>query len=394
MRRVYLDHAATTPMVPEAIEAMTRQFATVGNASSLHGSGRTARRVVEDARESIAARLGALPVEVVFTSGGTEADNLAVKGAWWSGRAATDQPARAGVVVSAIEHHAVLDTAGWVREQGGEVALAPVDGGARLALAALADLVDERTAVVSVMWANNEVGTLQPVREVAELAAARGALSHSDAVQAVGHVSVDFGASGLDLMSCTSHKLGGPVGIGALVIRRGLELTPMLHGGGQERDLRSGTIDVAAIAGFAAAIEVADGDRAAEDVRLRELRAELTARLRTIAPDVVVNTPDDVATLPGILSVTFPGCEADAMMMLLDAAGIDCATGSACSAGVAEPSHVLLAMGRTERDARSTLRFSLGRSTAPADIDALIAALPEALARARMAGAVAGARVG
>ncbi len=393
MRRVYLDHAATTPMVPEAIEAMTRQFATVGNASSLHGSGRTARRVVEDARESIAARLGALPVEVVFTSGGTEADNLAVKGAWWSGRA-TDRPARAGVVVSAIEHHAVLDTAGWVREQGGEVALAPVDARARLDLAGLADLVDERTAVVSVMWANNEVGTLQPVREVAELAAAGGALSHSDAVQAVGHVSVDFGASGLDLMSCTSHKLGGPVGIGALVIRRGLELTPMLHGGGQERDLRSGTIDVAAIAGFAAAIEVADDDRAAEDVRLRGLRAELTARLRTIAPDVVVNTPDDVATLPGILSVTFPGCEADAMMMLLDAAGIDCATGSACSAGVAEPSHVLLAMGRTERDARSTLRFSLGRSTAPADIDALIAALPEALARARMAGAVAGARVG
>jgi cysteine desulfurase len=390
--RVYLDHAATTPLVPAAVEAMMRQLGAVGNPSSLHGSGRAARRVVEDARESIAARLGALPVEVVFTSGGTEADNLALKGAWWSARAR--QPRRNTVVVSAVEHHAVLDTAAWLEQQGADVALAPVDRRAALDLTALDALLSEDTAVVSVLWANNEVGTLQPVRTVAELAATSGALSHSDAVQAVGHVAVDFGASGLDLLSCTAHKLGGPVGIGALVVRRGLELTPLLHGGGQERDLRSGTVDAAAIAGFAAALEVADDTREREDERLRELRTELLAGVRGLVPDVVANTPDGVATLPGILSLTFPGCEADAMLMLLDAAGIDCATGSACSAGVAEPSHVLRAMGRTEREARSTLRFSLGHSSTRAEVQLLLAALPEVVGRAKLAGTVAAARVG
>ena len=392
VHRVYLDHAATTPMVPAAIEAMTRQLGGVGNPSSLHGSGRAARRIVEDARESIASRIGALPVEVVFTSGGTEADNLALKGAWWSARAR--DPRRNKVVVSAVEHHAVLDTAEWLEQQGAEVALAPVDRRAALDLTALDALLSEDTAVVSVLWGNNEIGTVQPIRHVAALSAGAGALSHSDAVQAVGHVAVDFGASGLDLLSCTAHKLGGPVGIGALVVRRGLELTPVLHGGGQERDLRSGTVDVAAIAGFAAALEVADDTRQAEDLRLRRLRADLAAGVRTLVPDVQVNTPDDVPTLPGILSLTFPGCEADAMLMLLDAAGIDCATGSACSAGVAAPSHVLRAMGRTEREARSTLRFSLGHSSGAVDVEALLGALPETVERAKLAGSVTGARVG
>jgi cysteine desulfurase len=386
MPRVYLDHAATTPMVCEAIEAMTTQLVAVGNPSSLHGSGRAARRVVEEAREAIAARLGALAVEIVFTSGGTEADNLAVKGGWWSAR--KKDPARNRLVVSRVEHHAVLDAAAWAAAQGAELALARVDGDGRLDVDQLTALVDERTAVVSVMWANNEVGTVQPVREVAMLATQRGALSHSDAVQAVGHLPVDFAGSGLDLMTCTAHKLGGPVGVGALVVRRGLELTPVLHGGGQERDLRSGTIDVAAVAGFAAALEVAERQRESEDVRLRALRADLVARVRSLAPEVVVNTPDVADALPGVLSLTFPGCEADAMLMLLDAAGIDCATGSACSAGVAEASHVLVAMGRSERDARSTLRFSLGHTSTPADIDALVAALPETIERAQLAGSM------
>jgi cysteine desulfurase len=389
VQRAYLDHAATTPMVPEAIEAMTRQLGSVGNASSLHSSGRAARRVVEEARESIAERLGALPAEVVFTSGGTEADNLAIKGGWWAG--GHRAPARTRVVISSIEHHAVLDTAVWLRDhEGAELTLAPVDGRGLLDLESYADLVDEATALVSVMWANNEIGTLQPVRAVAEIAARHGALSHSDAVQAVGHSAVDFGASGLDLLSCTAHKLGGPVGIGALLARRGLRLTPVLHGGGQERDLRSGTVDVAAVAGFAAALDVAERNREAEDVRLRALRAHLTAGLLVVAPDVAINTTANAATLPGVLSVTFPGCEADAMLMLLDAAGIDCATGSACSAGVAEASHVLVAIGRSERDSRSTLRFSLGATSTAADVNGLLTALPETLARARRAGSLVG----
>ena len=300
-------------------------------------------------------------------------------------------PRRTRLVISAIEHHAVLDTAVWLRDHDdAELALAPTNSRGVLNLETYADLVGETTALVSVMWANNEIGTVQPVRQAAEIAARHGALSHSDAVQAVGHSAVDFGASGLDLMSCTAHKLGGPVGIGALLVRRGLELTPVLHGGGQERDVRSGTVDVAAVAGFAAALEVAGRNRAAEDVRLRALRADLQSGVRELAPDVVVNTPDDAATLPGVLSLTFRGCEADAMLMLLDAAGIDCATGSACSAGVAEASHVLVAMGRSERDSRSTLRFSLGATSTEADVALLLAALPETLTRARRAGSLVG----
>ncbi len=389
MSRVYLDHAATTAMVPEAIEAMTDQLRRAGNPSSLHGSGRAARRVVEEARESIAARVGALPVEVVFTSGGTEADNLAVKGGWWSVRGS--EPARDRLVVSAVEHHAVLDPAVWLRDhEKADLRLAATDGRGLLDPGQFSELVDDTTCLVSVMWANNEVGTVQPVSRVAELARRRGALSHSDAVQAVGHVPVDFGAAGLDLMTCAAHKLGGPVGIGALVVRRGLELTPVLHGGGQERDLRSGTIDVAAVAGFAAALGVADERRSVEGDRLRGLRTELTRTVRAIDPEVIVNTPDDAPTLPGVVSLTFPGCEADAMLMLLDAAGIDCATGSACSAGVSEASHVLVAMGRSERDSRSTLRFSLGWTSTAADIESLRAALPETLSRARRAGSLIG----
>jgi cysteine desulfurase len=388
MPRCYLDHAATTPMVGEAIEAMTRQLSLVGNPSSLHGSGRLARRVVEEARESIAARLGALPAEVVFTSGGTEADNLAIQGGWRSARRA--DPARTGLVVSAIEHHAVLDSAVWMQAAGAELALAPVDARAVVDLDALHELVDTQTALVSVMWANNEVGTIEPIREIATVAAGRGALVHTDAVQAVGHVGVDFAASGVDLLTCTAHKLGGPVGVGALVVRRGVQLIPVQYGGGQEKDLRSGTVDAVGVAGFAAALEAADRHREAEEERLGRLRADLVTRIRTVAPETRVNTPADAPTLPGVVSLTFPGCEAEAMMMLLDAAGIDCATGSACSSGVSEASHVLVAMGRTAREARSTVRFSFGHTTGADDVDALVAALPEAIGRARAAGALHG----
>ncbi|HEY5822581.1 MAG TPA: cysteine desulfurase family protein [Propionibacteriaceae bacterium] len=385
MPRTYLDHAATTPMVPAAVEAMTRELTRVGNASSLHGSGRAARRVVEEAREAIAAQVGAKPAELIFTSGGTESDNLALKGAYWSRRDAV----RRGVVISAVEHHAVQDSVDWLGEsEQAVVELVPVDSAGLLDSAALAAAITDATAVVSLIWGNNEVGTLQPVRRAAELAAAHGAVSHSDAVQAVGHVDVDFTASGLDLMTFTGHKLGGPYGVGALLARREVALTSVLHGGGQERDVRSGTLDVAAVAGFAAAVTEAVTGLAAEQDRVRRLRADLVAAVVAVVPDVVVHGPDDpMAALPGVTNLEFPGCIADSILMLLDAAGVDCSTGSACSAGVSQPSHVLMAMGRTEHQARSALRFSLGHTSTAQDVRALVSALPEAVARARAAAA-------
>ena len=378
MPRVYLDHAATTPMVPAAVEAMTREFFRAGNPSSLHGSGRSARRVVEESRERIAALLGAQPTEVIFTSGGTEADNLAVKGSYWARRG----EGRTGVVIGATEHHAVLDAARWLATAGADVMEVGVDAEGRLDPDALP--VDERTAVVSVMWANNEIGTRQPVAAVAEQAHRAGAWAHSDAVQAVGHLPVDFAASGLDLLTLSAHKLGGPVGVGALLARREVALEPLLHGGGQERDVRSGTLDTAAAAGFAAALAHAVGRQSTESRRLEELRAALTNAVRAAVPDAVVHGPVDAADrLPGVLNVELPGCAAEAMLVLLDAAGIDCSTGSACTAGVTGSSHVLLALGRSEVQAGSALRFSLGHTSTAADVDAVARALPEAVARAR-----------
>jgi cysteine desulfurase len=387
MTRIYLDHAATTPMVPEAVEAMTRELGRTGNASSLHGSGRAARKVVEDAREAIAAAVGAHPSELIFTSGGTESDNLAVKGGYW----AQASRGRTEVVTSAVEHHAVLDSVAWLGQAAGaEVHWLPVDATGRVRETDLDAMVGPRTALVSVMWGNNEVGTLQPVGAVAARAAEHGALSHSDAVQAVGHVPVDFAASGLDLLTFTAHKLGGPYGVGALLARRSVDLTALQHGGGQERDLRSGTLDVAAVAGFAAAVEVAVGNLRREQTEVRALREQLVASITVAAPDAVVlgpPNPDD--RLPGVVSVLFPGCSAEALLMLLDAAGVDCATGSACSAGVAQPSHVLLAMGVVESAARSVLRFSLAATNDVRDLRTLQDALPDAVHRARAAAAYA-----
>jgi cysteine desulfurase len=382
--RTYLDHAATTPMVPEAVEAMTRELTRVGNASSLHGSGRAARRIVEDSREAIAARVGARPAEVIFTSGGTESDNLAVKGGYWSRSVA----GRTGIVTSAIEHPAVMDSVDWLAQsEAAEVELVPVDRLGRIDLAGLAEAVTEQTAVVSVMWANNEVGTVQPLAGIAALARARGAISHSDAVQAVGHLPVDFAGTGLDLMTFTAHKLGGPYGIGALLARREIILTAVQHGGGQERDVRSGTLDVAAVAGFAAAVEVACGRQETETARLQALREQLVAGVRAAVPDSRVQGCIAASErLRGVVYVGFHVCSSDDMVMLLDAAGIDCSTGSACSAGVSQPSHVLIAMGYAEADERSSLRFSLGHTSTADDIAALVAALPEVVDRARLAG--------
>ncbi len=389
MSRVYLDHAATTPMLPAAVEAMQRELVRVGNASSLHGSGRAARRVVEESREAIAGCVGARPAEVIFTSGGTESDNLAVKGSFWSARAA--DPRRRRIVVSTIEHHAVLDSANWLAQaEGAVVDWLDVDEQGMIDPAQLTRLGGDDVATASVMWANNEVGAVQPVQQVAAWARSVGARSHSDAVQAVGRVPVDFAASGLDLLTFTAHKLGGPYGVGALLAKREVALTSVSHGGGQERDIRSGTFNVAAIAGFAAAVQQATANLATESARLRELRRRLLAGIRAAVPDAVPNGPtDENNALPGVVNVSFPACDADAALMLLDAAGIDSSTGSACTAGVSQGSHVLVAMGRSDAVARSSLRFSLGHSSSEADVDSLLAALPDAVRRARLAGSLA-----
>ncbi|UUL77727.1 cysteine desulfurase [Pseudarthrobacter sp. Fe7] len=384
----YLDHAATTPLSGAALAALTRELARTGNPSSLHGSGRRARRAVEDAREAIAAAAGAHPSEVIFTSGGTEADNLAVKGMYWS-RVAQD-PKRCRILCTAVEHHAVLDTVEWLeRHEGAEVTWLPVDSEGVLDLEVLeAELSrdPDTVALVTVMWANNEVGTIQPIQRVAELAHVAGVPVHSDAVQAFGSVPVHFKESGLAAMSISGHKIGGPVGVGALLLGRAVKLTPVQHGGGQERDVRSGTLDTASIAAFAAAAESVAAALPAEAARIAALRDRLIDGVRERIPEAVLRGAPGGQRLPGNAHFTFPGCEGDSLLFLLDLAGIESSTGSACTAGVPRPSHVLLAMGLDEETARGAQRFSLGHASTEADVDALLAALPEAYSRARQAG--------
>ncbi len=383
-RSVYLDHAATTPMLPVAIEAMSAQFGGVGNPNSLHASGRAARRIVEESREQVAHALNCRPGEVIFTSGGTEADNLAIKGIYWSRRAA--DPRRNRVLTTAVEHHAVLDPLEWLEHgAGAEIEMLPVDHFGRLDVDALKASVEadpESVALISVMWANNEVGTLQPIDDVVAIAATHGIPVHTDAVQAVGAVPVDFQASGVDALALAGHKVGGPFGIGALVVRREVEVTPLLHGGGQEREIRSGTIDSPAIAGLAAAVEHSVAHQQTHAARLSVLRDDLVRRVQEQVPDAIYNG-HPVERLPGNAHLKFPGCEGDSLLMLLDAKGIECSTGSACSAGVPQPSHVLLAMGCSEEFARASLRFSLGHTSTMADVDALVSAIGPVVERAR-----------
>jgi cysteine desulfurase len=384
----YLDYAASAPLRAEALAAMLPLLERpAANPSSQHGQGRAARAAVETAREQVAALVGAAPAEVVFTSGGTEADNLAVKGA-----VLARPPGERQLVCSAAEHHAVLDAAAWAEaDAGARVALAPVDADGRVAPDRLGALLDPgRTALVAVMAANNEVGTGQPVAAVAELAHAAGAVLLCDAVQAAGLPGVDLAGDGIDLLALASHKLGGPTGVGALVVRSGTSLRPLLHGGGQERGLRSGTLPAAALAGFGAAAAAALAERQAGTAAssLAALRSRLLAALRTLVPDLEVNgTPDpipapvaaDGAGLPGLLSVRFPGSRAEDLLLLLDRHEVACSAGSACASGAVTPSHVLVAMGRDPAEARETIRFSLGHASTQADVDAAAAAVAQAL---------------
>jgi cysteine desulfurase len=390
---VYLDHAATTPMLPEAVAAMVEELARTGNASSLHHAGRRARRVVEESREQIAQVFGARPSEVIFTSGGTEADNLAVKGLYWARRA--ERRDRRRVLATSIEHHAVLDSAIWLAEhEDAQVDWLAVDGLGRLSpdvLRAWIERDPDSVALVSVMWANNEVGTIQPIAELADVASEHGIPFHSDAVQAAGQLRVDFAASGATALTITAHKVGGPVGAGALLLARGEDPVPVLHGGGQERDVRSGTLHTAAIRAFAVAVETAAARRDERTQRISQLRDALIDRVLAVVPDAILNGPvpgadPDADRLPGNAHFSFPGCEGDALLMLLDAKGIACSTGSACTAGIAQPSHVLLAMGADRARARGSLRFSLGHTSTRHDVDALGAVLGEVVERARRAG--------
>ncbi|MEO8106262.1 MAG: cysteine desulfurase family protein [Actinomycetes bacterium] len=385
----YLDHAATTPILPVATAALTKELGELGNPSSLHAAGRRARRVVEESREVIAASFGARPSEVVFTGGGTEADNLAIKGLYWNRQEKRPRPR---ILASSVEHHAVLDPVRWLAEtQGADVVWLDVDEIGRVDPQQVHDEIardPDSVALVTVMWANNEVGTVQPIAECARAAAGFDVPVHTDAVQAAGHLDLDFSASGVDALTISAHKLGGPLGVGALLLGRSVTPTPLAHGGGQERDVRSGTLDTPSIVGFAAASAEAIETRTQRIQAVAALRDDLIAKVVAEVPDASLNGDprlDSAHRLPGNAHMSFPGCEGDSLLMLLDAHGVHCSTGSACSAGVAEPSHVLIAMGSSPADARSSLRFSLGHTSTGADVDELIAAIGPVVERARAA---------
>ncbi|MUM19497.1 cysteine desulfurase [Mycobacterium sp. CBMA271] len=393
-RPVYLDHAATTPMRPAAIEAMAATMALTGNAASLHGSGRDARRRVEESRESIAAALGARPSEVIFTAGGTESDNLAIKGIYWARRDADARRRR--VISSAVEHHAVLDAVQWlVDHEGAEVTWLPVDDNGTVTPAALRAALTEHddVALITVMWANNEVGTINPICELAAIAAEFDIPMHSDAIGAVGQLEISFAVSGVSAMSVAAHKFGGPMGVGALLLRRETACVPLLHGGGHERDIRSGTPDTAAIVAMATALAGAVANRCERSAELAMLRDLLIDRVLSEIEGSTLNGAPGSGRLPGNAHFTFAGCEGDSLLMLLDANGIECSTGSACTAGVARPSHVLIEMGIAPEVARGSLRFTFGHTSVSSDVERAVEALHAAVPRARAAAlASAGSR--
>lgn len=374
--RHFLDNAATTALRPEAREALIANL-ELSNPSGQYATARVAKRVLEESREEIAELLGADPIEVVFTSGGTESDNLAVSGLYF-------QRSGSEIVVSGIEHDAILKTCQQLeKEHWAKLVEIPVLADGRVDVEGFPELSRRDTALVTCMWANNETGAIQPVGDIALLAKSTGVPLHIDAVQAVGHLPIDFHASGATTMAISGHKFGGPRGIGALLVRREAKLVAHNKGGGQERGLRSGTQDVASAAGMAAGLRAAVAAMDEENARIRKLRDDLLQAARTVDGAVVHTTEP---SLPGHLYVSFPGAEADSLIMLFDAAGIDCSTGSACSAGVNRPSHVLLAMGVPEPVTRSAIRFTLGWTSTQSDVDAVKAVLPEVVERARAAG--------
>ena len=377
MSSIYLDHAATTPMVPAALKVMAQQIQELGNPSSLHSHGRATRKVVEDARESLAAQVGCLASEIIFTGSGTEANNIALKGLYWLGRLAGKKL----VVISAIEHHAIDDPAHWLQtHEGAEIIKIPVDADGLIDLEFLKSIVEQRgseIAVISVMHSNNETGVLQPIAEIVSIAAEIPV--HTDAVQSFKKTQLSFSELGVCALSLSAHKIGGPLGIGALILRRGVEIPALLHGGGQEREIRSGTLNAPSIAAFAAA-----ASESYDSAAVSNLRDLFIAKVKAQVPDAYINGLK-ADRLPGIVNVTFPGTQSDTLLLLLDNTKVSASTGSACSAGVHEASHVLLAMGHTETTAQSSLRFSFGHSSKRDDLDYVISVLPDVISRGRAA---------
>jgi cysteine desulfurase len=388
--RHYLDHAATTPLRPEARGAWLAASETVGNASSTHGAGQDARRLLEESRERVAAVLEADPIEIVFTSGGTESINLALQGLWHARPAGTT-----AIVMPDAEHHATMDTVSALLEEGAVLRRVLVTPEARIPSEQFATQLPG-AALATALAANNEAGTINDTDSLAAAAAGAGVPLHIDAVAALGHIPLSFralrgdaaGGVGLVAMSFAGHKIGAPVGVGVLVTARSAKLTALLRGGAQQRGLRAGTQDIAGASAFAVALELAESEREHEAARLRALRDRLVAGIRAVVPAAEL-LGDPTERLPGNAHVLFPGAVGESLLFLLDVAGVAASTGSACQAGVAEPSHVVMAMGRSERDARSVLRFSLGRTSTDADVDAVTGAISDAYVRASGAGTAA-----
>jgi cysteine desulfurase len=374
---IYVDHAATTPLSPAAFKAITSQLQELGNPSSLHTHGRATRKSLEDAREAIAREVGSLASEVIFTASGTEANNIALKGLWWNGKS----QGKNVVVISAIEHHAILDPAHWLEtHEGAEVILVPVNVHGVIELEFLKDLIAQRgdeIAVISIMHSNNETGVVQPIREVVAMAA--DIPVHTDAVQSFKKVPLSYKDLGVTALTLSAHKVGGPLGIGALILRRAYEIPALLHGGGQEREIRSGTLNAPSIVAFSAA-----ATEHYPSSNVENLRDNFIGALHAAIPDAYVNG-EASQRLPGIVNVTFPGTQSDTLLLLLDNAHVSASTGSACSAGVHEASHVLLAMGHTEETAQSSLRFSFGAASTQADVDYVMSVLPGVIATGRAA---------
>lgn len=390
--RAYLDHAATSPMPEAVLDIYTAALRAVGNPASTHGHGQRASQVLESARDRVARMVGCDHAELIFTAGGTESINLALKGLYWSRRRSGFGPV---VLIAEGEHHATLEAAEWLRDdQGAELVGVPIDENGLIAPEALQAAITavgaDRVAVISFLWANNEVGTLQPVQELCAIAAAHGIPAHVDAVSALGQVPIDFAACGASALSVSAHKVGGPVGVGAVILSRHVTVEPLLHGGSQQRS-RSGTQDVAGAVAFAGALEMlldeSGRPRHAGLARLERLRDRLVSGVRAADPTAVLRGADiGPGRLPGNAHFTFPGCQGDSLVFLLDAAGVSVSVGSACQAGVAEISHVLLAMGVPPQVAAGALRFTLGQESEESEVDALLDALPEALRSARAAG--------
>ena len=380
--QIYFDHAATTPMVQPAIDALTAQILKTGNASSLHSTGRSVRKELEEARESIAKAAGCAAIDVIFTGTGTEADNLAIKGLYWLG-------AKAGkkvIITSTFEHHAVMDPIKWLQEhEGATVIEIPVNKSGSLNLAALEEAVNqhgEKVAFISIMHSNNEIGTVQPIDQVVKIA---GDIPvHTDAVQSFGKIEFNFNQLGLAAATISAHKVGGPLGVAALILKKGVNIEPVLHGGGQERDIRSGTFNAPGIIAFAAAASNAMAQMKARDVKIRKLKGLLITKVLAAVPDAWVNGQSE-NSLPGVVNITFPGTDNEGLLLLLDMAGIACSTGSACSAGVHRPSHVLMAIGLTEEETTSSLRFSLGESNTEEEIEKLATVIASVVEKSKSA---------